>query len=324
MMPVPGERIGHYRVGAPLGRGGEAAVFEGRDERDGRRVVLKFLEPSQLGDIAAFERMRREVAIGRRLDHPGVPRLLEAFEDARPPYLVLAYTEGRSLRAILQADGPLPVPRALAIAASLADVVAYCHAHRVYHRDLKPENIVVGPDGRVTIIDFGIALLDGAPRVTWRGFSGLIGTAEYMAPEQIRGERGGPESDVYAAGVILYEMLAGHPPFRSTNPLATMYQHLNLRPEPLTRLRRDVPPGVAAIAAQALRRRPAERFRDGTALLEALRAPERADPAILDRPDPPLASPIRESLMRHPFVLLGLVGLGTAILVLLAEALLRR
>jgi eukaryotic-like serine/threonine-protein kinase len=323
-MPVPGEQVGHYRIEAPLGRGGEAAVFEGRDAADGRRVVLKFLEPSQLGDIAAFERMRREVAIGRRLDHPGIPRLLEAHEDARPPYLVFDYAPGRSLRETLQRDGPLSVPRALAIASSLADVIAYCHAHHVYHRDLKPENIVVGDDGRVTIIDFGIALLNGAPRVTWRGFSGLIGTPEYMAPEQIRGERGGPETDVYAAGLILYEMLAGRPPFRSTNPLATMYQHLNMRPEPIDRIRADVPPALAAIAARALRRRPQERFPDGAALLEALRAPERVDTAVLERPDPPLGSPVREGLMQHPFVILGLVGLGTAILVLLAEALLRR
>jgi serine/threonine-protein kinase len=323
-MPVPGEQVGHYRIDAPLGRGGEAAVFEGRDTADGRRVVLKFLEPSHLGDVAAFERMRREVAIGRSLDHPGVPRLLEAHEDARPPYLVLAYAPGRSLREILQTEGPLPVPRALAVATSLADVVAYCHAHRVYHRDLKPENVVVGDDGRVTIIDFGIALLDGAPRVTWRGFSGLIGTPEYMAPEQIRGDRGGPETDVYAVGVILYEMLAGRPPFRSTNPLATMYQHLNLRPEPLDRLRPDVPRAVSAIVARALRRRPRERFPDGGALLGALRAPERVDQDMLTRPDPPLGSPMREGLMRHPFVILGLVGLGTAILVLLAEALLKR
>ena len=322
-MPVPGEQVGHYRIDAPLGRGGEATVFEGHDAAGGGRVVLKFLEPSQLGDIAAFERMRREVAIGRSLDHPGVPRLLEAHEDARPPYLVLAYAPGRSLREMLQKDGPLPVPRALAIAASLADVIAYCHAHHVYHRDLKPENVVVGDEGRVTIIDFGIALVDGAPRVTWRGFSGLVGTPEYMAPEQIRGERGGPETDVYAAGVILYEMLAGHPPFHSANPLATMYQHLNLRAEPLDRVRHDVPRLVAAIAARALRRRPQERFPDGSALLEALRAPERVDTAVLEQPDPPLASPLREGLMRHPFVILGLVGLGTAILVLLAVALLR-
>jgi len=322
-MPVPGEQVGHYVIETPLGRGGEGAVFEGRDAADGRRVVLKFLDPAQLGDVAAFERMRREVEIGRRLDHHGVPRLLEAHEDGRPPYLVLAYAPGRSLREILQRDGPLPVPRALEIATSLADVIAYCHANHVYHRDLKPENIVVGDDARVTIIDFGIALLDGAPRVTWRGFSGLIGTPEYMAPEQIRGERGGPETDVYAAGVILYEMLAGRPPFRSENPLATMYQHLNLRPEPLDRLRRDVPPGVLAIVARALRRRPEERFPDGAALLEALRAPERVDTSVLERPDPPLGSPLREGLMRHPFVILGLVALGTAVLVFLAEALLR-
>ena len=323
-MPAPGDHVGHYRIERPLGRGGEAAVFEGRDAIDGRRVVLKFLEPSQLGDVAAFERMRREVAIGRTLDHPGVPRLLEAHEDARPPYLVLAYAPGRSLREILDREGRLPLARGLAIAGSLADVIAYCHAQHVYHRDLKPENIVVGDDGRVSIIDFGIALLDGAPRVTWRGFSGLVGTPEYMAPEQIRGERGGPETDVYAAGVILYEMLAGRPPFRSTNPLATMYQHLNMAAEPLARLRPEVPRSVAAIVARAMRRRPAERFADGGELLAALRAPDGVDAGILERPDPPVGSPLREGLTRHPLALLGLIAFGTAVLVLLAELLLRR
>jgi len=323
-MPVPGDQIGHYRVERPLGRGGEAAVFEGREIESGRRVVLKILEPSQLGDVATFERLRREVAISRRLDHPGIPRLLEAHEDGRPPYIVLDYAPGRSLREILAGGGRLPVPQAMAIATNLAAVMAYCHAHRVYHRDLKPENILVDDAGRVSIIDFGIALLEGAPRVTWRGFSGLVGTPEYMAPEQIRGDRGGPETDVYALGVILYEMLAGRPPFRSTNPLATMYQHLNMQAEPLHRVRSDVPETLAAIVARAMRRRAAERFATAEEMVAALRAPDEADVTVLRRPDPPLSSPLREGLLRHPFVILGLVGLGTAILVLLAEALLRR
>ncbi len=323
-MPVPGDRIGSYLIERPLGKGGEAAVLQGRDLRSGRAVVVKVLEPSQLGEIAAFERFRREVAIARLLQHPGIPRFLEVHEEARPPYIVLEYMDGESLRSMIDAGGHLPLSRVVEIAINLAEVVAYCHAHRVYHRDLKPENILVDGGGQVKIIDFGIALLEGAPRVTWRGFSGLVGTPEYMAPEQIKGERGGPETDVYALGLIMYEMLAGRPPYRSTNPLSTMYQHLNMPAEPLDGLRRDVPVPIAAIIARAMRRRKHERFATAAELLEALRHPETVDVSGLGRPDPPLGVPLRDSLVRHPLVVLGAVAVLTAALVLLAEMLLRR
>jgi eukaryotic-like serine/threonine-protein kinase len=323
-MPGPGDQVGHYQIERPLGRGGEAAVFQGKDVRTGAPVVLKFLEPAHLGEVAAYERFRREVAIGRLLNHPGVPRLLEALEDAHPPYLVLDYTEGQSLRDLVKSAHPIPVSRAVEIAQNLAEVVAYCHRNRVYHRDLKPENILLGADGRVTIIDFGIALLEGAPRVTWRGFSGMVGTPEYMAPEQIRGERGGPATDVYALGLILYELLSGRPPFRSANPLSTMYQHLNMDAEPLTSIRPDVPPAIAAIVARAMRRRVRERYTDAGELYEALRHPEAADLTVLSRPDPPLSAPVREGFLRNPLIVLALVALGTAVLVVIAELLLRR
>lgn len=321
-MPAPGDRVDHYLIERPLGQGGEAAVFQGRDLRTGEAVVIKLHEPAQLGEIAAFERFRREVSIARLLRHPGIPRLLEVHEDGRPPYLVLEYMEGHSLRSLIEGHRRLPVQRAVEIAVSLSDVVAYCHAHRVYHRDLKPENVLVD-DGRVKIIDFGIALLDGAPRVTWRGFSGLVGTPEYMAPEQIRGERGGPQTDVYALGLIMYEMLAGRPPYRSPNPLSTMYQHLNMSPEPLRDVRDDVPPPIAAIIARAMRRRMEERFPTAAELGEALRHPETVDVNILRLPDPPLGVPLRESLAKNPLVVLGGVAALTAALVLLAEWLLR-
>ncbi len=321
-MPALGDRVDHFVLERPLGKGGEAAVFQGRDLRSGRPVVIKLHEPAQLGEIAAFERFRREVAIAKRLHHAGIPRLLEAHEDGRPPYIVLEYMEGDSLRSIIDAHKQLPVRRVVEIALSLAEVVAYCHEHHVYHRDLKPENILVD-DGRVKIIDFGIALLDGAPRVTWRGSAGLVGTPEYMAPEQIRGERGGPQTDVYALGLIMYEMLAGRPPFRSPNPLSTMYQHLNMSPEPLRAVRDDVPPSLAAIIARAMRRRKDERFVTAAELCEALRHPETADLSVLERPDPPLGVPLRDSLTKNPLVLLAGVAVLTAVLVLLAEWLLR-
>jgi len=323
-MPNPGDQIDHYLVERPLGHGGEAAVFQGRDVHSDDRVVLKFLDPSTLGEVAAFERLRREVAIGKLLHHAGIPRLLESHESASPPFLVLEYTDGQSLRTLIREGHPLPINRALEIAMSLTEVVAYCHEHHVYHRDLKPENILVDGAGHVKIIDFGIALLEGAPRVTWRGLSGLVGTPEYMAPEQIRGERGGPETDVYALGLILYELLGGHPPFRSDNPLSTMYQHLNMEPERLRGLRPEVPLAIEAIVSRAIRRRKGERFANAGELLAALRDPTRVDQAILKRRDPPLSPAIREGLMQYPLIVYGAMALLTAILVLVAEILLRR
>jgi serine/threonine-protein kinase len=322
-MPNVGDQVAHYRVERPLGRGGEAAVFEGRDLESGAPVVLKFPQPAQLGEVAAYERFRREAAIARRLQHPGIPRLVEAVEDGHPPYLVLEYVKGTRLRELMRPGRPLPVAEAVGLARRLTEVVAYCHEHRVYHRDLKPENVLVSDDGRVTIIDFGIALLEGAPRVTWRGLSGMVGTPEYMAPEQLRGERGGPETDVYALGLILYELLAGRPPFRGQYPLSTMYQHLNMNAEPLRRIRPDVPPAIAAIVARAMRRRPAERYPHAGALLEALQHPETAALDVLSRPDPPLGEPVQTSLLRHPAAVLGWVALATALLVVVAELLLR-
>ncbi len=323
-MPSPGDQIDHYLVERPLGHGGEAAVFQGKDLRSNHPVVLKFLDPSNLGEVAAFERLRREVAIGRLLHHAGIPRLLDSQETARPPFLVLEYTDGQSLRTLIKNGHPLPLAHAMEIVTSLADVVAYCHRHRVYHRDLKPENVLVDGHGHVKIIDFGIALLEGAPRVTWRGLSGLVGTPEYMAPEQIRGERGGPETDVYALGLIIYELLAGHPPFRGDNPLSTMYQHLNMDPERLRGLRDNVSPAIEAIVARATRRRKEERFADAGELLAALRNPELVDLTILKRPDPPLGPAIREGLWSYPLVVYGVMALVTALLVLTAEILLRR
>ncbi len=323
-MPNSGDQVDHFLIIRPLGRGGEAAVFQGQDLRTGRPVVLKFFEAAQLGEIAAYERFRREVTIGQILRHPGIPAVLEVHEEAKPPYIALEYMEGQTLRTIMNETPRLPVPRALEIIVNLAEVVAFCHRQRVSHRDLKPENVLVDADGSVRIIDFGIALLEGAPRVTWRGFSGLVGTPEYMAPEQIRGERGGPQTDVYALGLILYELLAGHPPYRSPNPLSTMYQHLNLDPQPLRAVRDDVPPFLAAIVAKAIRRRKEERFADAGELADALRHPEQVDLGILSRRDPPLSTPVSESLLKHPLVVLGLVAVGTAVAVVVAEVLLRR
>lgn len=311
-MPLTaGTQVGRYRLLALLGRGGMASSWLAVAE-DGQRVVLKFPDSAQLGDVAVFERFQRELEIGARLTHPAVPKALAIENDFRHPYLVMEYVEGVLLADVLRRDGPLPWPRAADLMHQLLTALAYLHGQGVYHRDLKPENLMLTPDGRVKIIDFGIALMGGRPRVTWRGFSGLAGTPQYMAPEQIRGERGGAASDIYAAGAILYELLTGRPPFDGDNPLAVMYQALNEALTPVSQLRR-VSAGVDAVLARALHRDKAQRFATALDFAEALQDPEAVTPppqarAAVRRPARRLSP-----LWREPLFWLLLLAVLTAV-----------
>jgi serine/threonine-protein kinase len=281
-----------YKLIQPLGHGGFASTWLAEDTGTGDKVVIKFPDISQLGDPAVYERFRREMAIGKLLDHPDVPTALSYSEGnlPYPPYLVLKYMEGESLVTIIKEKGALPVDQTVDMASKLLEALHYCHQHGVYHRDIKPENLLLGADGHLKIIDFGIAVMAGAPRVTWRGFSGLMGTPEYMSPEQIKGERGGAKSDIYAVGCLVYQLLAGDPPFTSDNPLTTMYQHMTDDPKPLTAIRPDLHPGIWAAVRRALRRRKEERYDSALEMAKDLRDPQNVDLKWLTEPDRPFAS----------------------------------
>jgi eukaryotic-like serine/threonine-protein kinase len=278
-----------YKIVHSLGHGGFASVFLAEDLQGGERVVIKIPYSAQLEDPAVGERFRREMEIGRCLSHPNVPEAL-ALSEGSPPYLVLKYVEGESLAKILDEKRKFSVDQVVEMVANLLDTLDYCHQKGVYHRDLKPENLLLAPDGHLKIIDFGIALKEGAPRVTWRGFSGLMGTPEYMAPEQIKGERGGAASDVYAIGCLAYHLLAGSPPYTGDNPLAVMYQHMTKSPEPLPPHIPDLHPGVWAAIRRALRRRKQERYGSAREMAADLRHPENADLKWVDEPDPPMVA----------------------------------
>ncbi len=277
-----------YKILAYLGQGGFGATFLAEDLQTNTKVVMKVPHIAQLGDPAVYERFRREVAIGKLLNHSDVPVAVAISED-NPPYLVLKYAEGESLATVLADKGRLPAEQAAKMVANLLDALHYCHERGVYHRDIKPENLVLAPDGHLKILDFGIALMEGAPRVTWRGFSGLMGTPEYMAPEQIKGERGCARSDVYAVGCLLYHLLSGSPPFTGDNPLTVMYQHMTKDPASLTSIK-GLHPGIRAAVSRALRRRKEERYDSAEQMANDLRFPEKAELDWLDKPDPPLAA----------------------------------
>jgi CHASE2 domain-containing sensor protein len=262
-----GLRVGGYRLVEPLGEGGMAAVYRAvpADTLDDTgSVAIKVLHPRLSGDRQCRQRFRREIEISRTLSHPSLVRVLGGGEQEGCLYLVLELVRGESLRLRMR-RGPLNVVQSLALLEPVARALDYAHSRGVVHRDVKPENILLGPQGpRLT--DFGMAWAAGSETATAAGQ--VLGTAFYVAPEQIEG-RAGPASDQYALGAVLYEMLAGRPPFAAETPLALLRQHLTEPPPPLERP--DLPPGVEEALGRMLAKDPGARFPTVGAALEAVR-----------------------------------------------------
>lgn len=265
-----GTKLDDFTILDRIGQGAFSEVYLA-DDPSGRKVVLKMPHDAILGDTASFDRFRREMEIARKLDHPGIQRSYDLQHHRSRPYLVMEYVEGETLRELLHREKKLPTARAIDVEEKLADAMAYAHSQGVYHRDLKPENILVTPDQRVVVTDFGIALLSGARRLTWRWLTSAVGTPDYMAPEQIQGKRGDARTDVYAMGIILFEMVAGHVPWEGDNPLAVMSQHMTAAVPELHKINRDVLPPLEAVVRKCLRKEPDERYQDAGALLHDLK-----------------------------------------------------
>jgi serine/threonine-protein kinase len=264
-----GTSINGYQVVRSLSSGGMGSIYLAHDAA-GKQVILKFPHIDMIGDPALYERYRRELEIGHALRHPFIQHLVDAGEYEGRPYMVMDYVEGETLRAYLGRHAPLPIDEAVHLLDELCQGVGYCHEQGVFHRDLKPENILITPAGQVTIIDFGIALLRGARRITWAGLSSTVGTPDYMAPEQVQGKRGDARTDIYSLGAIGYEMLCGHSPFGGDNPLAVMGQHLYGTIELLTASNPAVSPALDRVIQKALRRTPEERYQTMEELRQAL------------------------------------------------------
>jgi serine/threonine protein kinase len=249
----PGEQIEHYRIDDVIARSTMASVFRGTDLRTNRPVAIKAPEMAAESDPVFFERFRREGEIGRKLNHPGVVKVFPR-EERGGVYLVMEWVEGPLLRNILAREGKLPVERAVRIATEICDALYYIHSRGVVHRDLKPENIVVDAEDRIKLIDFGIAGEEGARRLTFGKLTNVMGTPDYISPEQIQGKRGDARSDVFALGAILYEMLTGRPPFQGENPFAVMNDRLLNHPVPPRELTPEIPPALQEIVYRALER----------------------------------------------------------------------
>ena len=254
----PGSQIDSYRIEAPVARSGMASIFRAVDTRDNRVVALKIPHPDMEADPILFDRFQREAGIGEKLCHPKVMRVYGGENRSRI-YMVMEWCEGRLLRQILS-EGRIPQDRAIRIAIAVLDALDYIHANGVVHRDLKPENIMVDADDNIKLIDFGIAGDSAARRLTYANFTATLGTPDYISPEQVKGKRGDGRSDIYALGVILYEMLTGKTPFTGPSPLAAMNDRLLNNPMPPRVANPDISPELQEVLYRALERDPKNRY----------------------------------------------------------------
>jgi len=263
-----GKTLGNFRILECLGSGGAGMIWKAEDLTLGRIVALKALRPELAADGDMAERFRAEARTLAKLSHPNVASLYSLIEDEDGLFLVLEYVEGNTLAALLATSGPLPFDSAFALFHQVLDGVGHAHDAGVVHRDLKPANLMVDARGRVKVMDFGIARMAGAARTTHHGK--LVGTPEYMSPEQVRGEDATIRSDLYCLGIVLFEMLTGQPPFRATASFELMRAQLeDPPPDPLS-LRPDLDPRVASALQRALEKLPAQRFASTRELREAL------------------------------------------------------
>ncbi|MFF5084735.1 Stk1 family PASTA domain-containing Ser/Thr kinase [Actinoplanes sp. NPDC000266] len=269
---------GRYQVGELLGYGGMAEVHKGRDLRLGRDVAIKMLRTDLARDATFQERFRREAQNSAALNHPAIVAVYDTGEEIsatgeKQPFIVMEFVNGRTLKEVLAQEQRLPVRRALEIIADIDAALEFSHRHGIIHRDIKPGNVMITQNGQVKVMDFGIARALASGATTMTQTSAVIGTAQYLSPEQARGEAVDARSDVYAAGCVLFELLVGHPPFVGDSPVSVAYQHVREDPKAPSEINHEVPPDVDAIVLKALAKNPINRYQSAQEMrADALRA----------------------------------------------------
>ncbi len=318
MPPEPGLLIDAYQILEPIGRGGMGEVYRARDTRLGRQVAIKFVSEGFEGHSEAAARLDREARLASSLNHPGIVSVFDVGSWQGRPYVVMELIEGVTLAAAL-ASGRLPVRRAAEYALQIADALSAAHDAGVVHRDLKPQNIMVGPEGRLKIVDFGLsrsvpkALAADAQTVVaefWTADHAVLGTAGYMAPEQVRGETADGRADQFALGAILYEMLAGQRAFHGDTDIQTLSAILTAAPAPVAGLRPEVPPILSTVVERCLAKAPDHRYASARDLVHDLR--EAVEQQVLETRGVPHRRRQAASRMRWP-VFAGIMTIAVAV-----------
>ncbi len=257
--PQIGETLDHYKIEKLVARSGMASIFRAKDLNTGQTVAIKFPHPEMEADPVTFDRFLREQEIGEALDHPGV---MKVFPDSKRTgrYMVMEWVDGKLLREVINEQKKFPPERAVKILVRVLEALEYIHTHGVVHRDLKPENIMLNEDDAIKLIDFGIAGKEGSRRLTFAKLSQVMGTPDYISPEQVKGKRGDGRADIYAMGVMLYEMLTGTTPFKGSNAFAIMNDRMLNNPTPPREIDPSISPELQEIIYRAIEREPKNRY----------------------------------------------------------------
>jgi serine/threonine-protein kinase len=298
---VPAQLGGRYEIGDLLGRGGMAEVHIGRDTRLGRTVAVKMLRPDLARDPSFQARFRREAHSAASLNHPAVVAVYDTGEDqfgGNPvPYIVMEYVEGSTLRDLLASGSRLVPERALEIVDGVLAALAYSHQQGIVHRDIKPANVMLTGAGEVKVMDFGIARAVADTGATMTQTSAVIGTAQYLSPEQARGEQVDARSDLYSTGCMLYELLTGRPPFVGDSPVSVAYQHVREEPVPPSAVDPDVPHNADAIVLKALAKDRTARYQSADEMRADIAAALAGRPVAAPAPAPATQQMDRTSVM---------------------------
>jgi beta-lactam-binding protein with PASTA domain/predicted Ser/Thr protein kinase len=291
-MTIPRLLSDRYELGETLGYGGMSEVHRGRDVRLGRDVAVKVLRADLARDPQFQHRFRREAQNAAALNHPAIVAVYDTGETVSEygplPYIVMEFVDGRTLRDIVKTEGPLDEERAMETMADVCAALDFSHRNGIIHRDVKPANIMINNAGAVKVMDFGIAraLADGQG-VTQT--AAVVGTAQYLSPEQARGEMVDARSDVYAAGCVLYELIAGEPPFTGDSPVAVAYQHVREDPAPPSHQNPDVSPALDAVVLKAMSKNPANRYQSAAEmrsdLVRVLKGQRQLAPVVMTDAD---------------------------------------
>src|SRR5918998_829130 len=276
MTTTPQVLLDRYEVGRLLGAGGMAEVFEGRDRLLVRRVAIKVPLAQHAHDPDFAHRFRREAQAAASLSHPNIVGVYDTGTEDGTHFIVMEYVDGRTLKDVIRAEGPLYPERAAEVCADVCSALIAAHARGLIHRDIKPGNVMLTPDGKVKVMDFGIARATTSETITQT--AAVVGTAQYLSPEQAQGQAVDYRSDLYSLGCCLYEMLTGTVPFRGATPVAIAYRHVREDPAPPRLLNPDIPASLEAVCLKAMAKRPEDRYQTAAefrADLERVRTGQR-------------------------------------------------
>src|SRR5687767_2150501 len=249
---------GRYLIIRKLGSGGMANVYLAQDQELGRRVAIKILDDRHARDEQFVERFRREAQNAAGLSHPNIVSIYDRGDSEGTYYIAMEHVEGRTLKELLVARGPSPLGIAIDYTRQILSALRFAHRNGIVHRDIKPHNVIVDGEGRAKVTDFGIARAGAASQMTEAG--SIVGTAQYLSPEQARGGPIDQRSDLYSVGIVLYELLTGTVPFTGDTPVEIAMKHLSEKPEPPSTQREDIPEELDLIVMRALAKDPAERY----------------------------------------------------------------